>query len=145
MFTSLSIYNFTYFLTDKQKTKKGREIQITQILRLSITISYFLCALGHCIFGAKIQIFRHFWRRWNIREHQKVLNSNWIFPRWPLFEKSIYKICLFCLVVQYAIILDCKVVQAFLGLHKNNETTTTVIAILYFVSVTSWIFLKERE
>ena len=27
----LPIYNFPYFLTDKQKNKKGREIQITQI------------------------------------------------------------------------------------------------------------------
>ena len=27
----LSICNFPYFLTDKQKIKKGREIQITQI------------------------------------------------------------------------------------------------------------------
>ena len=34
----LSICNFPYFLTDKQKTKKGREIQITQILIASITI-----------------------------------------------------------------------------------------------------------
>ena len=34
----LSICNFPYFLIDKQKTKKGREIQITQILIASITI-----------------------------------------------------------------------------------------------------------
>jgi len=41
----LSICNFPYFLTDKQKTKKVREIQITQILIVSITISYIFCAL----------------------------------------------------------------------------------------------------
>ena len=42
----LSICNFPYFLTNKQKTKKGREIQITQILVVSIIISYIFCALG---------------------------------------------------------------------------------------------------
>ena len=41
----LSICNFPYFLTDKQKTKKVREIQITQILTVSSTISYIFCAL----------------------------------------------------------------------------------------------------
>ena len=39
----LSICNFPYFLTDKQKTKKVREIQITQTLIVSI--SYIFCAL----------------------------------------------------------------------------------------------------
>ena len=34
-----------YKLTDKQKPKKVREIQITQILRVINTISYILCAL----------------------------------------------------------------------------------------------------
>ena len=37
----LSICNFPYFLTNKQKAKKAREIQMTQIL----TISYIFCAL----------------------------------------------------------------------------------------------------
>ena len=36
----LSICNFPYFVNDKQKTKKVREIQISQILIFSITISY---------------------------------------------------------------------------------------------------------
>ena len=31
VYNYLSICNFPYFLTDKQKTEKGREIQITQI------------------------------------------------------------------------------------------------------------------
>ena len=42
VFIYLSICNFPYFLTDKQKTKKVREIQI---LIVSITISYIFCAL----------------------------------------------------------------------------------------------------
>ena len=42
----LSISNFSYFLTDKLKGPKiVREIQITQILIGSITISYIFCAL----------------------------------------------------------------------------------------------------
>ena len=41
----MSICNFPYFLTDKQKTKKVREIQITQIFIVSITISNIFCAL----------------------------------------------------------------------------------------------------
>ena len=40
----LSICNFPYFLTDKQKPKKVREIQITQMIVI-ITISYIFCAL----------------------------------------------------------------------------------------------------
>ena len=36
-------------MTDKQKTQKVREIQITQILIVSITISYIFCALGTCV------------------------------------------------------------------------------------------------
>ena len=34
-----------WFLTDKQKTKKVREFQITQIFIVSITICYIFCAL----------------------------------------------------------------------------------------------------
>ena len=36
-------------MTDKQKPKKVREIQITQILIVSITTSYFVCALIHLV------------------------------------------------------------------------------------------------
>ena len=42
----LSICNFPYFLTEKQTTKKVREIQINQILIVSITICYIFCALS---------------------------------------------------------------------------------------------------
>ncbi len=37
----MSLYNFPYFLTDKQKTKKN----FSQILMVTITISYIFCAL----------------------------------------------------------------------------------------------------
>ena len=50
----LSICNFPYFLTDKQKTKKVREIQIPQILIVSIAISYIFCALEFFILVEKI-------------------------------------------------------------------------------------------
>ena len=59
----LLICNFPYFLTDKQKTKKMREIQNTQIFIVSSTYHHFLhffCfGLSLVHFGAKFQM-RHF-------------------------------------------------------------------------------------
>ena len=37
--------NFLHFLTGKQTTKKVREIQIIEVLTVTITISYIVCAL----------------------------------------------------------------------------------------------------
>ena len=74
----LSICNFPYFLTDKQKTKKLREIQITQILFDSITISYIFCALvilKRCVFIGLSRKAREMASRWTKYIKIQFLNA----------------------------------------------------------------------